>query len=451
MNIFKAVKVFFCLIFFLLSSIIFAQKAPITLTAVGFDANNSMPLLAVSNDGNGKLWQVKLLPGWSTSAWFHTSSCVGVGTSAVCLAGGSVAIDEKPGQPLFYVSTDGGDNWELKSVPGLAVDMDFKTSDCTGGSGPASFCVAAGVTELTNIPTLITSSDGGNTWSKQSVTGLTGEGYFSASSCSGAGKSAVCAVLGFSANNNNPYLAVTNDGGTSWKNKSIPGLPKLSSYSAIKCTGNGAAATCMVTGSYFGNSSTPLLALSVDGGNTWALQNIKGLPSSSSLSAISCTGEGSSAVCVIAGYFFKNFAPLPLLVVSENGGKNWEVKSSADFPAGGMFNRVSCTGSGKAAVCGASGNTMQDSTETGLFAVSNDGGVNWKMKTLPKKLTNANISSVRCSGEGSATICTLLGDYYFRWQQPLLVISTDAGETWAEQYISGLSSQGEFFEGGVTA
>jgi hypothetical protein len=50
-----------------------------------------------------------------------------------------------------------------------------------------------------------------------------------------------------------------------------------------------------------------------------------------------CTGSGSTAICTAAGQDYNGSTP-PLLALSTDGGNTWAVKFVPAFPASGAFN-----------------------------------------------------------------------------------------------------------------
>lgn len=97
----------------------------------------------------------------------------------------------------------------------------------------------------------------------------------------------------------------------------------------------------------------PLLVVSNDGGGqNWVVKSIAGLPSTRGVfHASSCTGSDSSAICIAAGTGAKGAFDAPMLAVSINAGNTWAAKSMAGAPNHGEFHTASCTGSGASAIC----------------------------------------------------------------------------------------------------
>lgn len=355
------------------------QAAPVICTAVGQDYSGIQPpLLVISTDG-GNNWAVKSVTGLPTRGYFLGTSCVGSGLTAICTAVGEDFTGSTP--TLLAVSTDGGSNWAVKSVAGVPINGVFSAASCTG-SGSTAICTAAGQDHTGSQPPLLAVSvDGANTWTVKSITGLPTNGSFAAASCTGSGSTAICTAAGQDLTGSQPpLLAVSTDGGNTWAVKTVPGIPVTGLYTAASCTGTGSTAVCTAAGRSAGGSPSPLLAVSTDGGNTWAVKSVTGIPISGYFFGTACTGSGSTAICTAAGAD-TTISSSPLVAVSTNGGNTWAVKSITGAPANGYFYSTSCTGTLSTAVCTAAGG---DNTGTSppLLVISADGGNTWSVKSV---------------------------------------------------------------------
>jgi hypothetical protein len=210
---------------------------------------------------------------------------------------------------------------------------------------PPIFPILTAVGGRLSFPLLVVSTTGGSSWATVStIAGLpAGGGLFNASSCTGSGSSAICTAAGqdFTGVSSAPILVVSTNGGASWAVPTIAGLPASGFFAAASCTGSGPSAICTAAGEDYTVGQPPLLVVSTNGGVSWGVPTITGLPAYGTFYASSCTGSGPSAICTAAG---QDSTDAPILVVSINGGVSWGVPTIAGLPAEGTFYASSCTG-----------------------------------------------------------------------------------------------------------
>jgi hypothetical protein len=114
------------------------------------------------------------------------------------------------------------------------------------------------------------SQDGANTWRTVPFSSLIG--FLYGSSCTGSGTTAVCTAVGEGISY--PIILSSSDGGTTWTDRSLTSVTD-GRFESTSCTGEGVSAVCIAAGTT--NASGPaLLAISTDGARTWNLQNISG-------------------------------------------------------------------------------------------------------------------------------------------------------------------------------
>jgi len=326
--------------------------------------------------------------------------------------------------PLLAVSNDGrGELWAINPLPDFTRG-NFESASCTG-SGSTAVCAAVGGD---GIPLMAISFDGGNKWTKKEFDSLSlcgDHGRLEGVSCTGNGSTAICAAAGYGKDSGHPIplLTVSVDGGHTWTDKVIPKVIH-GGYGAVSCSGNGATAICTAVGEQKRKEKeNVLLVVSTDGGQTWAQKPIDNFPTDVQypwLESVSCTGSDSNTtVCAAVGNYNDINGWRYFLVTSTNGGKTWATKSVANYSERNELDTVSCTGSGLTAVCVAGG-------YYGL-AVSTDGGNTWAAKSTANLEATAFITS-SCTGSGSAAICAA-GGYGG------LAVSTDGGNTWTPKSI----------------
>ncbi len=156
---------------------------------------------------------------------------------------------------------------------------------------------------------------------------------------------------------------------------------------------------------------------------------------------VSCTGSGTSGICVAAGYIgAANITPL--LYVSQDGGVTW---GAADYvgtppPAKGEFEAVSCTGSDNTAVCYAVG--ADNVAFLPMVFRSTNGGGSWSTVSIPISLTMGNLQAVSCiKNSASNHTCAIGGSQDENSiYMPLLGIITESGFTAATVLPAGMNA-----------
>jgi len=236
----------------------------------------------------------------------------------------------------------------------------------------------------------------------------------------------------------------------------------------------------VVVGSYFNNAKSPikfpLLYASQNSGTTWVLRvasstaispdNLPGLYlKDGSFDTVSCR----QSLCVAGGsYTAQDSSQWPMLGVSFNKGNNWQYPVDAisglvppdyDNTHPAKFDSSNCIGS----VCVAGGSYFNErmSEPTGLsqpmLVASTDSGNSWvyvvDSNTVPASYyTGAGFSGISCGSTGD--VCIAAGDYqdnsnnYF----PMLAVSSTPGNfgTWNYVIESGLLTPSNFQEESAT-
>lgn len=359
-------------------------------------------------------------------------------------------------------------------------------ASCTG-SGNKSICIAAGqyLTPNNVIPLAAVSNNAGKNWTyptslfqnlTTSIDPNFKNGFFSGSSCTGTACNAHCITAGRYCSdelciNEFPLVGVSQNGGKDWVypnsifqnlNTSIDPNFVSGFFSSASCTGSGDNSICIAAGEFFTQQSNfPLLALTRDGGTTWSYPSsifkdlqVKIGPDFKSgyFKSASCNGSGSTAVCIATGVYSTATTQFPLLALSSNGGETWEYPAEIftnlnltidpGFVRGG-FEGAGCSPTG---ICTASGSYCSDSsceTQFPLLAFSDDNGANWHYpSSIFSNLTSSvdpNFSrgllfGTSCTSSENQNMCVATGEYYVTNSigapLPLLVYSTDKGNTW---------------------
>ena len=424
--------------------------------AAGVDITNSLAMVAISTDA-GTTWSNKNTPAVFPFGHFAAASCTGSGatvaTDAVCVAAGDTSLTPScPAcAPLLGVSKDGGDTWALETATSTPASGRYHASGCTG-IGVDAICVAAGRDITNSLPFLSMSTDGGNNWAVTAVTGAGAiDAEYNAASCTGTTATAVCMAAGRILSGA-PIIASSVNGGATWSIKTISGtVPVDGNFASASCTGTtaGAGTVCVAAGQNTGAGFLdPLLAVSVDGGASYTIKFISGIPAKGTFTSTSCTGSGATARCIAVGQNLSNSSPL--ISTSVNGAANWTtVTSISGAPATGIFNTASCTGTGNTAICIAAGENLTDGGP--MVAVSTDGAASWAIvnTVIGGFPTDGSFLGSGCTGSTSTGFCTVAGQDTSSGN-PAIAYSKDGGVTWIRATITDAPANGIFYGGSAT-
>jgi photosystem II stability/assembly factor-like uncharacterized protein len=312
----------------------------------------------VPNQGPAPSGLLTLHPGGSDSghAGLNNVSCT---STTTCVAVGADAA----GSGIAEVSTNGG-----TSFTSVAVPNGTKTLSALSCATATSTCVAS---DGTNV---LTSSDGGNSWSSQHLApqGVELLGAFceSASQCFVGGMQSSW-VLG-----NHAEVFVSGDGGTTWTQATVPNnVPGVVSFACPSTS------TCIGVGSG--------VVVSHDSGQTWNLVPVNG--NANQLFSISCASAQS---CIAVGPNPGGEADPTLpadAVLTTDGGNTF---NAVTLPASSAsVFEVSCTSS----TCLASGAVGQGASAP-PFVTSSDGGSSWANATAPPDFLG--LSALDCMSSG---------------------------------------------------
>jgi photosystem II stability/assembly factor-like uncharacterized protein len=354
------------------------------------------------------------------------------------IAGG---LDSGAQANLLTLSNDGGKTWQIKPLPGVNNSASMGAADCTGPAGAAS-CLVSIKNHVTSaqqlFPLLYYSRDNGNKWSPVSLLlpwakDVAYDIAINKVSCTGSASDVICFAAGSAVTLRSardllpsPLLIATSNGGKDWSLKLIPGLPAKGEFSGASCTGSGDQAVCVV----IGNSTTnkPLIAVSNDGGKTLSLRNIVENADPIHLSALSCTGNGANAVCAIIGKKM-DATDAALIIDTADGGDTWHVKPLEEYSV--KLKSVSCTGVAPATVCAVGGIADKEP----LLLASTDNGNTWQKKSINVLENSGAVQSVSCAGNGGSAVCMAMG-IMGGFSNYFMSVSRDGAATWQLQTLS---------------
>ena len=405
---------------------------PVTLVAAGYDSANSLALIAASMDG-GNTWAVQTITS-NINAVLESASCTGNGTTAYCIAAGNTS-----GTPFLVTSSNGGTTWTKQLV---FAAQGLLGASCTGSASTNIICATSTQDGSSNPIIVVYNSGASSSWTPTSITGLSDPALIEAVSCTGGGLNAICIAAGQDSSSSAPLLAASTDGvGGTWTLMTIPSIAASGYFNGASCTGSGSSAVCVAAGQGY-STGEPLLAVSTNGGTSFSVATISSFTDKGLLYGASCTGNGASAICTAVGQDITT--SLPLIVMSTNGGVTWTAATISSFTDHGIFYSANCTGAGSSAICTAAG---QDTT-TGLplLVVSTNGGSTWAVATTTPRLINQGyFNSTTCTG----SVCIAAGHDNIL-NAPTLVQSINGGIAWTVPPIASIPTNGSFNGAGAS-
>lgn len=257
-----------------------------------------------------------------------------VGRAAVCLVVGLLACFG-----IMAVGSTGRadagvpDGWQLVPVPGAGL---------TSVSCPdVTFCWAVGIaTQPTTSagpqgPGLLTaqvvaSRDGGYHWSAQELaTPLAANTSLASISCP---DDQHCWAVGQTdANTASPVVLATSDGGASWSAQTVPSGGGYTLLNGVSCAD---AERSVAVGAIGTSPSAAYLLDTSDGGHDWSVATPP--PGQNSMSGVSCPTPG---VCYATAVAFPGGPPEGVVDLSEDGGATWTVSDTDAVQLAGVSCR----------------------------------------------------------------------------------------------------------------
>ena len=382
--------------------------------AVGGDDDTGGAAAIVTTNGGATWFNVSEPQG------FFFLDGISCATSSDCVAVGQ-ADGESTSSPVV-VSTDGGLNWEGVSVP--ATGFGDSSATLSGVSCPSvTLCVAVGPAGT------FASTDGGHSWKSESDVG----DEFGSVSC---GSATTCTAVGEGLFvGNGSTIASTTDGGVTWTQESVPaGITDLSGVSCA--AGLSGVSNCIAVG--YESSTYPMQGVvisSSDNGASWTEQTyperiyvLQGVSCSSSLTCIA-VGQTSSPNTVD----WQTSGPrLPTgaygnIIATTDGGATW---TSEESPGGvNELSSVSCPSTTECVAVGAS----SVGAPSGAIVVTTDSGLTWTQSTVPSG--NMMLSGVSCASDST---CVAVGDSIdsaTNTSAGVVLATADGGDTWTEQTL----------------
>jgi hypothetical protein len=258
-----------------------------------------------------------LLPSWANATEWSgqpvQSTMVNPGPAALVTVGLGMA----PGVEALFVSTD--DGLTFTQHPPKASAFDQLWASVTFSSAQSGVLVA-GAARTTQE--MLHTSDGGNTWSSPTITGLPADLNYQFGSSLLAGSDIEVSVTTYSAKvsgDTNFLLLISHDGGATFA-PAGPGIPSGGNfYPAFDSLGQ---VTWVAPSA--GTLSASILEETTDGGQTWTTVTPAGLPTG--VSSIHLTSATSATAVVVengctgvkTGCYTRTY-----LVATTDGGATW--------------------------------------------------------------------------------------------------------------------------------
>ena len=219
------------------------------------------PEVAVTPNG-GRTWKLATPAAWANapfSWWPNSVDCVSVTT---CWLAGETANSTQ--NPMVAKTTNGGLTWTtLSNLPTVPPDANGDTYLLNGIScSSASSCVAGGgVNGGPGPAAVISTTDGGATWSMSADPALAPVQQVMSLSCLAASGGPVCHAAGFAPQVGGPVALTSLDAGATWT--VTPPFDTTGWLSSISCADT---QHCWAAGA----GTTVALAGTTDGGSTWS-------------------------------------------------------------------------------------------------------------------------------------------------------------------------------------
>ena len=424
---------------------------------VGTAGVDALVIEATTNDGTS--WTAEKTP--SGVETLYGISCP---SATDCTAVGSTATEG--GTPVAIGTTNGGATWTLEKTPTSPSTLDAVSCAST------TTCVAVG------SGSGMMTTNGGTTWSSVSPGGdLEGISCPSTSACvavGSVGQIGTCSHNPLPGCPEQPYVAWTTNGGTSWS-ESGAGTSNSTSGGSLTSVSCPTTTQCMVAGAAVSGVLSPSTATEyvvvLGGSCTMVGCGGSGIPSLSSINVLDGVSCPSSSLCVAIGdgqIATAGASPTtqdaPFGVVSAvscasgsdcmaaggtsgyaaaianstDGGSSWATAFVAPYGVDDL-DAVSCpTTSICTAVGGAEGG-FAGFGETGPGAVVNsaDGGATWTEQSLPADA--GALGAISCA---STSVCEALGATTSG--NPEILGTTNGGTTWQDQAVpTGFGTGGQ--------
>jgi photosystem II stability/assembly factor-like uncharacterized protein len=323
-------------------------------------------IAAITTDG-GNIWaSTPILSGVS---YLSSVACP---TTKTCIAVG----DRTVGNAIYgkvIMSTDGGRTWALASALPKSIGH-LSSISCPN----KSFCITVGrsVDQTAATAAALATTNAGHTWKRVNLP--KGEEELSSVACVNRRKCVADGIMDASIGDpsagNRLSIIVTSDGGSTWKQSSLPGGSQpaagIPSFEGLTCF---ARTHCVIVGNAEPGDGNPtgLIIQSTDAGRSWFYNPVP--PNTNFLNAVSCV---SVSRCVVAGGGIEpRGGVVQGLLTTDDGGHTWTARNVPSTAAG--LDGVSCPTTSRCIAVGFALSAANPTAEPGAVVVTHDGGRTW--------------------------------------------------------------------------
>jgi hypothetical protein len=210
----------------------------------------------------GKTWTLATPAAWAGASytwWPNSIDCVSAST---CWLAGETADSIQ--NPAVAKTTNGGSSWTtFSNLPAVTPDSNGDTYALNGIScTSATSCMAVGgINGGPGPATVISTANGGTTWSLSASGALAHEQQLFSASCLQGTSATTCHAAGVALGAAGPVALTSHDGGANWGGRQI--FDSTGWLNSISCAN---AKHCWAAGS----GTTVALVGTTDGGTTWS-------------------------------------------------------------------------------------------------------------------------------------------------------------------------------------
>lgn len=348
------------------------------------------PPVIFSND-SGQTWAAST--GLPNTVSINNLSCAGqTANQSVCSL---VGYDYSIKNSVLFTSYDQGKTWSAPKIADLPKSSSLYHTSCATNAGKVT-CIAVG-DSARKASLVFTSDEGAQTWTQAAI--KIAPGIFTNSSCAGK----VCTAIG-NFSSGYPPLWVSTDSGKNWN---FVKTSNITLYTT-SCGGNDNQVTCIAAGQ--DDNSRPVLLVSTDTGNSWIQQSLH-TKRYGNLYASGCSNS-INPVCTVAGTSFSSSE-----LQKSQFDKSWQ-----------------------------SVKAIKDADDLPLLYVSNNGGKNWQSVTT-ELTSDIELSSTNCTGSGNDSAVCLAAGTKAGGRLPFLLASSDSSKSWSS-ITQGLTTPGQLLDTG---
>ena len=229
--------------------------------------------------------------------------------------------------------------------------------------------------------------------------------------------------------NSQGVIAVTHDGGLTWKRSLAPYNGTV--FQSVSCV---SATSCMAISNGVKFHTPPVLYTTSDGGESWQSSVVHG--AKYGMFDLSCS---NARRCVVFAMSPTPTAPYSVIegFVTSDGGRSWRsVKLPPDFaPSGSAQSALQCFANGHCTASGIRASRIGFPGHADMI-YSNDAGATWSTSSAPPVKTNGLLMT--CSSANHCLTVVANEDPNGLSTTRGVMTSSDGGATWVSTHSTGL-------------